>query len=64
MYGYLIDERLRHQKVMCFDGGDGRMDRTYPLAEFNGYQVRDVWRQKAVYEGLNNFSEETREFEV
>jgi len=45
--GAVIDERLRQQETMAFGGGEGRCRRSYPLAEFNSWQVRDVWVREA-----------------
>jgi len=41
--GCALDTRLRQNELMAFPGGDGRSDRTTPLAEFNSWQVHDVW---------------------
>jgi len=44
--GCVLDQRLRQQETMVFPGGEGRMNRTYPLAEYNSYQLRDVWERE------------------
>lgn len=53
--GRLLDDRLRQREEMVFPGGEGRCKRTYPLAEFNSWQVRDVWVREAEYSGLAAF---------
>jgi len=45
--GSVLDHRLRQDHVLTFPGGEGRNRRTYPLAEFNSWQLRDVWRREA-----------------
>jgi len=41
--GAVLDTRLRQQEVMAFDGGTGRSKRSYALAEFNSWNLHDVW---------------------
>lgn len=41
--GCVLDTRLRQNEVMAFSGGEGRCNRSYPLADFNSWQLRDVW---------------------
>jgi len=55
MFGAVLDERLRQRETMVFGGGEGKSQRTYPLAEYNSYQVRDVWEREADYGGLANY---------
>jgi hypothetical protein len=50
--GDILDPRLRHTDAMVFPGGEGRTKRTYPLAEFNSWQIHDVWVQEAKHGGL------------
>lgn len=50
--GRVLDDRLRQRSEMVFPGGEGRCKRTYPLAEFNSWQVRDVWVREAEVGGL------------
>ncbi len=45
--GCVLDGRLRQNEVMSFAGGEGRCNRTYPLAEFNSWQIHDVWNREA-----------------
>lgn len=41
--GCVVGEDLRQREVMAFPGGEGRTKRSYPLADFNSWQVADVW---------------------
>lgn len=50
--GRMMDERLRQHSEMVFPGGEGRCRRTYPLAEFNSWQIRDVWLREAKHGDL------------
>lgn len=43
MFGKVLDERLKQSEVLAFGSGEGKTQRTYPLAEFNSWQVQDVW---------------------
>jgi len=47
MNGAVIDDRLRQTPTMSFPGGKGRNRRTYPLAEFNSWQIHDVWARES-----------------
>lgn len=47
MFGQVIDDQLKSSETMAFPGGEGRRDRTVPLAEYNSWQVRDVWEREA-----------------
>lgn len=50
--GSILDTRLRQMDAMAFPGGEGRCKRTYPIAEFNSWQVQDVWTNEAKHGGL------------
>jgi len=47
MNGAVIDTRLRQKEIMAFRGGEGRCNRSYALAEFNSWQINDVWNNAA-----------------
>jgi len=47
MNGCVMDSRLRQQEIMAFLGGEGRCKRSYALAEFNSWQINDVWMNTA-----------------
>lgn len=47
MFGSVVDGQLRQTEAMAFPGGDGKSRRTHPLAEFNAWQVQDVWDREA-----------------
>jgi len=47
MFGKVIDENLRQQEVLAHSGGEGKSHRTYPLAEFNSWQIADAWDNQA-----------------
>jgi len=45
--GCVLDTRLRQNEVMAFPGGEGRSKRSYALADFNSWQIKDVWENTA-----------------
>jgi len=47
MFGSVLTETLRQEEVLAHSGGDGKSKRTYPLAEFNSWQVHDAWENEA-----------------
>lgn len=51
MFGKVLDSDLSQRDVLAFPGGEGKSDRTHPLAAFNSWQVRDVWEREADREG-------------
>jgi hypothetical protein len=54
--GCALDTRLRQNELMAFPGGEGRSDRVTPLAEFNSWQIRDVWATTAARDaGLDRY---------
>ena len=55
MFGAILDKRLRQQDVMTFPGGEGKSKRTYAIAEFNSWQLNDVWELEAQSGGLEHY---------
>lgn len=53
MFGKVLDSRLRQREMLAFPGGEGKSERTHPLAGFNSWQVRDVWVREAKQSGLD-----------
>jgi len=54
--GCVLDTRLRQNEVMAFPGGEGRSKRSYALADFNSWQLKDVWTNTAERQhGLENY---------
>lgn len=47
MFGSILDERLRQKQVRAFDSGEGAKKRNKALAEFNSWQLQDVWDREA-----------------
>jgi len=46
-FGKVLDDNLRQVETIAHMGGDGTKKRTTPLAEFNSWQVQDVWDREA-----------------
>jgi len=56
MFGCALDERLRQQNIRAFDSGEGARKRNKALAEFNSWQVQDVWnRESECGNGLSKY---------
>lgn len=55
MFGKVLDKRLRQKEIMAFPGGDGKSKRTHALAEFNSWQIHDVWQREAKQTGLATY---------
>jgi len=47
MFGKVLDQNLRQDEVLAHSGGEGKSNRTYPLAEFNSWQIADAWENTA-----------------
>jgi len=47
MFGKVITDGLRQDEVLAHGGGEGKSNRTYPLAEFNSWQIQDAWDAEA-----------------
>lgn len=43
VFGKVLCKDLEQKEVLAFDGGEGKSDRTVPLAEFNSWQIHDFW---------------------
>jgi len=52
MFGQILDKRLRQKEMMAFPGGEGKSNRTHALAEFNSWQLHDVWERESQQVGL------------
>lgn len=45
-FGCILDDQLEQREIRVYSG-DGSSKRTHPLAEFNSWQVADVWAREA-----------------
>lgn len=52
MFGCILDGRLRQKEIMEFEGGEGRNLRVYAIAQFNSFQLQDVWDREEGQKGL------------
>ena len=53
-YGAVLDKRLRQTEVREYNG-EGASKRNIPLAEFNSWQIQDVWEREANKQGLEQW---------
>lgn len=53
-FGAILDERLRQKQVRVMNG-EGASKRNKALAEFNSYQIQDVWERESNKKGLEAF---------